>query len=87
MLDRRQQTGYFRLWQGMICHRRSGFGAAQPTSKGPQDDGRGIAGCPRWDGWRKTPVSSAGKQGRDFFPFKVSVPGIRRSLVSPGTKA
>ncbi len=51
MLDRRQQTGYFRLWQGMIASRRSaGFGAAQPTSKGPKDDGRGVAGCPRCDG-------------------------------------
>ncbi len=71
MLDRRQQTGYFRLGQGMLPVAAAGFGAAQPTSKGPKDDGRGVAGCPRCDGWRKTPVSSAAGVGKRLLPFKV----------------
>jgi hypothetical protein len=47
MLDRPQQTGYFRLWQGMIAWPPSvDFGAVLPTSKGPKDVAGALRGVP-----------------------------------------
>ena len=51
--------------------------AAEPTLKGPKDDGRGVAGCPRRGGdGRGGPVLFAGaplEPGGDLLPFSLPV--------------
>ena len=82
MLDRRQQTGYFRLWQGMIASRRQrALEAAQPTSKGPKDDGQGVAGGPAVMGGGRRRFYWRLKQGRDFFP-QILIRSISLRLIS-----
>ena len=71
MLDRDQQTGYFRLWQRHdLPAVAAGLGAAQPTSKGPK--GRwpeALRGVPAVIGGRRRSIGGW-RQERDFFPLR-----------------
>ncbi len=82
MLDRPQQTGYFRLWQGMIasCRQRALGRHSRPVRVRRTMAGA-LRGVPAVMGGGRRRFIGDWRQGRGFFPFQVSAPGTRRGLV------